>query len=98
MEVDQTEDQEQIDQSLSSVDDEEDVSRETPATPQARIVKMPNSMKDPMVKGKQFSFEGWVYQCYDERSRGRKFITRIGKIEIIEPPKAESGGEVVPDV
>jgi len=54
-------------------------------TPQVRVVKMPHSIEDPLVKGIQFSFGGWIYLVYDERSRRRKFIQRIGKIELIEP-------------
>ena len=65
-------------------------------THQVRVVKMSHSVEDPLVKNTQFSFGGWIYQCYDERSRRRKFIQRIGKIEIITPPDPK--GEEVPDV
>jgi len=57
---------------------------------QVRIVKRPNSDKDPLVKGVEFSFCGWVYRCYDERSRNRKFIQRVGKIETMEETKEDA--------
>ncbi len=87
-----------LDPKIAVVEDQpEDVPRETPVGPRVKIVKMPNSIEDPLKKGTQFSFGGWVYQVYDERSRRRKFIQRVGKIEIIGDGGAPAAKEVKED-
>jgi len=69
-------------------------------SPSLKIVirKMPHSVADPLEKGTEFSFGGWVYMVYDLRSRGRKFIQRLGKIETVEEdPKPAPENEGVED-
>jgi hypothetical protein len=48
------------------------------------IVKAPHSVPDPLVRNRMFILDGWAYRVYDERSRGRKFLQRLGVVRIIE--------------
>jgi len=54
------------------------------------VIKVPNNIDDPLQKNVTFSFAGWAYNVYDVRSRGRKFIQRVGKINI--NPMIEKSG------
>lgn len=61
--------------------EERPVPQQEGATPDIRIKKMPNNVKDPLVTGFVFKVGDWAYRVYETKSRGRKMIKRMGVVE-----------------
>ena len=51
------------------------------AMQQVKIVRVPNSLPDPMGEGFTFILGGWAYQCYGVKDRGRKQVRRLGMVQ-----------------